>query len=152
MQWIFSESMDRQLSKTVPIIAPRLLDQNLWLIEGQSKRPKKRGGLRKKNCHKFLEVFRPLRSEDLQDGNFFNPPQNSIWTKFGPLTFLMVIICFPKVNNVIPDRFLIFLSYQNDFLTLWEHKNVKNRPQNPLNTPYFSVLRSILVTFSVIPP
>ena len=83
---------------------------------------------------------------------FFNPTQNSIWTKMSPLTFLMVMICFPKVNNTIPDRFPMFLSCQNYFLTIWGHKNVKKRPQNHLNTPYFGVLRRILVTFSANPP
>ena len=48
MQLILFESMDCQLSKTVPIIAPRLLDQILWQIEVQSKRPKKEGGVWKK--------------------------------------------------------------------------------------------------------
>ena len=53
MQLIFSKSMDRQLFKTVPIIAPRLLDQILWQIEIQSKRPKKEGGVWKKKLSQF---------------------------------------------------------------------------------------------------
>ena len=50
-------------------------------------------------------------------GIFLSPPKQ-YFLKIGPLTLLMVMISFPKVNNAIPDRFLMFLSYQNDFLTL----------------------------------
>ena len=74
-----------------------------------------------------------------------------LFLEIGPLTFLMVMIFLSKVNNTIPDRFLIFLSCENDFRTIWGHKNVKNRPQNHLNKAYFGNLRRILVIFSAIP-
>ena len=58
-------------------------------------------------------------------------PPNSIWNKIGPLTFLMVMIYSPKVNNTILDRFSKFLSCQNYFLTLWEHETPKTISKSP---------------------
>ena len=71
-------------------------------------------------AYNFPLIFRENRLEKkrFKMGIFFTPTQNSTFTKIGPLAFSMVIIFFPKVNNAIPDRFLMFLSCQNYFFAL----------------------------------
>ena len=61
----------------------------------------------------------------------------------------MVIISHSKVNNAIPDRFQVFLNYQNHFWMLQARLNGKKLPQNDLNWPYFGLSRPILVTFTL---
>ena len=85
-------------------------------------------------------------------GMFSPPPKRPPLAKMSPLVRLtsrIVLILFPKVNEIISDRFHTFSSRLGHFFTLWGLKNEKISPQITPQLAKMRVCRRVLVIFTL---